>query len=298
MLGLDEVPCIIARPRNDREKRLLRLSNNRLSEKGTWDLENLTVEAREHVVDCSPIEVTGFEAFEIDALLAVEPNIGETGPLEPEDQSTVAKIGDVFVLGRHRLICGDSRQPSVVAELMRDETARLVLTDQPYNKKIAGHVTSVQHNEFVMASGEFSDEEFQKFTDEWVAITLPHLREGGILITFIDWGGLPFVLSACLSAGLIQINLSVWVKKNAGMGSLLRSQHELAPFFKKGTAPHVNNVKLGCEWTVSLERVELCGRIIDRLRRPKGPEAPSDRQTSRDVGRRNPRPDDARRRRA
>jgi hypothetical protein len=79
-----------------------------------------------------------------------------------------------------------------------------------------------------------------------------YLREGGILGTFIDWRGLPTVHSAVVNFGLIPLNLIVWAKTNAGMGSLYRSQHELLPLFKKGTASHVNNVELGGARTCGL----------------------------------------------
>jgi DNA modification methylase len=87
--------------------------------------------------------------------------------------------------------------------------------------------------------------EFLSFNEAWMAAVLPHLRDGGIVGTFIDWRGLPTVHSAALKLGLASLNLIVWAKTNAGMGSLDRSQHELLPLFKKGSAPHVNNVELG-----------------------------------------------------
>ena len=74
---------------------------------------------------------------------------------------------------------------------------------------------------------------------------LGHLRDGGLFATFIDWRGYPAVIAAALQLGLAPFNLIVWAKTNAGMGSLYRSQHELLPLFKKGNAPHINNVELG-----------------------------------------------------
>jgi DNA modification methylase len=74
---------------------------------------------------------------------------------------------------------------------------------------------------------------------------MAHLCDGGVFGTFIDWRGLPTVHSAALQLGLAPLNLIVWVKTNAGMGSLYRSQHELLPLFKKGDAPNVNNIELG-----------------------------------------------------
>jgi DNA modification methylase len=105
--------------------------------------------------------------------------------------------------------------------------------------------TRGDHREFAMASGEMTDAEFLAFNGAWIATVLPYLCEGGILGTFIDWRGLPTVHSAVGSLGLAPLNLIVWAKTNAGMGSLYRSQHELLPLFTKGSRPHVNNVELG-----------------------------------------------------
>lgn len=70
-------------------------------------------------------------------------------------------------------------------------------------------------------------------------------RYGGVFGTFIDWRGYPIVFAVATKLNLAPVNLVVWAKTNAGMGSLYRSQHELLPPFKKGEAPHVNNVELG-----------------------------------------------------
>jgi hypothetical protein len=77
-----------------------------------------------------------------------------------------------------------------------------------------------------------------------MAAVLPYLCDGGVFGSFIDWRGSPTVHSAATKLGLVPLNLIVWVKTNAGMGSLYRSQHELLPLFKKGTASHVTNVGL------------------------------------------------------
>jgi DNA modification methylase len=126
-----------------------------------------------------------------------------------------------------------------------DVPARLVLTDEPYNVKIAGNVTGGAHREFAMASGEMTDAEFLAFNAAWMAAILPHLCDGGVCGTFIDWRGLSTVSAAAAKLGLKPLNLIVWAKTNAGMGSLYRSQHELLPLFKKGTVSYVNNVELG-----------------------------------------------------
>ena len=143
-------------------------------------------------------------------------------------------------------MCGSATDPETLRRLVRgDPLARLVLTDEPYNVPIAGHVTGSQHREFAMASGEMTDAEFLAFNEAWMEAALPCLCDGGVFGSFIDWRGLPTVHSAALKVGLAPLNLIVWAKTNAGMGSLYRSQHELLPLFKAGSAPHVNNVELG-----------------------------------------------------
>ncbi len=101
------------------------------------------------------------------------------------------------------------------------------------------------HREFAMASGEMSETEYLAFNLAWMNAFLPVLADGAIMATFIDWRGYPVVHTAATRSALTPLNLVVWTKTNAGMGSLYRSQHELLPLFKKGVAPHVNNVELG-----------------------------------------------------
>jgi DNA modification methylase len=106
-------------------------------------------------------------------------------------------------------------------------------------------ITGGSHREFAMASGEMSGPEFLTFNLAWMKATLDHLADGGLFGTFIDWRGQPTVHAAATQLGLVPINLIVWDKTNAGMGSLYRSQHELLPLFKKGKADHLNNIDLG-----------------------------------------------------
>ena len=245
-LGLPTAPCIRVDHLNDTEQRLLRLAVNRLGEKGVWDLDELQAEFKELIINEAPIELSGFGLDEIDQLVAEEASQSEIGDLTPSPNAkAVARVGDVFLLGPHRLVCGDATDPKLLAELMRSDTARMVFTDEPFNVAISGHVTGGDHREFMMASGEMTPEQFLDFNRDWIAAALPHLVDGGILGTFIDWRGLPTVHAAATTLGLTPINLVVWAKTNAGMGSLYRSQHELLPLFKKGEAPHVNNIALG-----------------------------------------------------
>ena len=246
--GLDRIPCIQVGHLNEKEQRVLRLAVNRLAEKGEWDLDELKIEFEELVLEEAPIEVSGFSLDEIDQIiLADEPEALEQGPLEPDKSAAaIARVGDIFQLGAHRVICGDATDPAVLRALMAgDPAAQLILTDEPYNVPIAGHVTGGAHREFAMASGEMTAQQFLAFNLAWIEAAAGHLCDGGILGTFIDWRGQPTVHAAATKLGLEPLNLIVWAKTNAGMGSLYRSQHELLPLFKKGNARHVNNIDLG-----------------------------------------------------
>jgi DNA modification methylase len=152
----------------------------------------------------------------------------------------------VFQLGPHKVICGDATDPATIRLLMdNDSAARLILTDEPYNLLIAGHVTAGTHREFAMAPGEMTAEQFLAFNLAWIEAATSYLCDGGVFGTFIDWRGLPTVHAAATKLNLEPLNFIVWTKTNAGMGSLYRSQHELLPLFKKGDAPHINNTESG-----------------------------------------------------
>jgi hypothetical protein len=96
----------------------------------------------------------------------------ERGPLEPEPSAAaIAKLGDVFQLGLHRIICGSATDRILRRLAEGNDPSRLVLTDEPYNVPILGHVTGGAHREFAMASGEMSDAEFLAFNLAWMEVT-------------------------------------------------------------------------------------------------------------------------------
>ena len=128
-LGLDRLPCVRIGHLSPEEQRVLRLAVNRLAEKGQWDLDALKIEFEELIVTDAPIEITGFSPAEIDQVILGDDAEGlEQGPLEPEPRLAVARVGDMFQLGPHRIVCGDATDPAVLARLMDgDASARLVL---------------------------------------------------------------------------------------------------------------------------------------------------------------------------
>jgi hypothetical protein len=129
-----------------------------------------------------------------------------------------------------------------------------------------------------MASGEMSGSEFLTFNLAWMKAALDYLADGGLFGTFIDWRGLPTVHAAATQLGVAPINLIVWAKTNAGMGSLYRSQHELLPLFKRARAI-ISTISTSAARDVGLQPLGLPRRLFDRVGCAQGPPRPPDRET-------------------
>ncbi len=248
-IGLEQVPVIVIGHLSEPEVRLLKITLNRLGETGSWDEEALRLEFEDLIDLGEDVVLSGFEEAEIDLLLLDESDSGMDDEDELPDLAEIAvsQSGDLWILDKHRLLQGDALAPSSYQQLMEPgELARIVLTDEPYNVPNVGHVTSGKHHrEFAMAAGEMTREEFTRFNHRWMQLCSTCLHDGGLLATFIDWRSIDLVMAVASELALEPLNVVVWTKANAGQGSLWRSQHELLPVFKKGKAPHVNNVKLG-----------------------------------------------------
>jgi DNA modification methylase len=245
-LGIEEAPCIVVEHLSASEVRKLSIALNRLAETGAWDIEALSAEFEELTVLEEDLVVTGFEMAEIDTLLLGDVDEVEADVVPDPPAVAISRMGDLWALGEHRLIHGDARDEVAYVQLLgKGETVQFVLTDEPFNVPVGGHVTGGKHREFAMASGEMTSAEFLAFNKEWMTPALTYLAEGGFLATFIDWRSLEIVLAAGRELDLTLFNLIAWVKSNAGQGGLWRSQHEMLPIFKKGDAQHVNNIRMG-----------------------------------------------------
>ncbi len=254
LLDLEQIPSIRISHLNDAGKRALMLADNKISMNAGWNMDILANE----LADLSSmelsfdVELTGFEVGEIDLIIGsagdAGPDISEVAP-EPDLHSRViSKRGDLWVLGRHKVLCGDARNSDDMKRLMGNERADVGFTDSPYNVKINGHVSGggqVQHREFAEAAGEMSREEFTTFLTEALGLGAQYSRSGAVWFACMDWRHIGEMLSAGEAAFDSFLNLCVWTKTNGGMGSLYRSQHELVFVFRKGGKTHRNNVQLG-----------------------------------------------------
>ena len=246
LLGLTYIPCIRADHLTAAERRLLRIALNRLSEKGSWDFDELKIELEELVLENAPIEITGFSMPEIEQIIiGDQPAAMEPGPLAPQgDAKPIVQVGDIFAMGDHRIMCGDATDPAVLELLMSDTgKARLILTDPPYNIPVGDDETNGIHRAFLPVSGTMAEAEFAAFNNAWIGASLAYLCDGGLFATFINWRGYPMVAAVAEQLGLAPVDLIVWAKTHADIGNPYRSRHELLPLFKKADAPHINNVE-------------------------------------------------------
>src|SRR5580704_5043200 len=255
-LGLAKVPTLCLDHLSPAQLRAFMLADNRLTELAQWDDRLLAQQLKDLSLlglDFS-LEVTGFEMAEID--LRIESLEHLPGPDDdPADavpglpaNSPLSKIGDLWVLGNHRVLCGSALDTAAFAALMGDERAATIFTDSPYNVRIDGHASglgAIHHRPFPMASGEMSKTEFTAFLDQAFRSLAAFSLDGSLQYICMDWRHLEELLAAGREAYSELKNLCVWVKDNGGMGSLYRSQHELVLVFKHGRSGHRNNVQLG-----------------------------------------------------
>jgi hypothetical protein len=250
-IGSATVPVVILDHLTRTELRLLAIADNQLASLSDWDKELLSIEFGELSLDIdSDLEITGFDTVEIDDLIlgGASGDVVETIELPDPDQFAIAKLGDMFVMGDHRLHCADARDPRSYERLLGMERARMAFADAPFNVPISGNVSGkglVKHREFVMGSGEMSGPEYTSFLTTIFRQMAAFSLDGSIHFQCIDWRHCGQMQVAGEAAYTELKNLIVWKKDNAGMGSFYRSHHELIQVWKVGIAPHVNNFGLG-----------------------------------------------------
>src|SRR5713101_7851691 len=180
-MGLAELPVITLSGLSETQKRALRIADNKIALNAGWDLEILQLELGElGSIDVDiDLTLTGFSTGEIDVILtsAVDPD-DEVIPPVPATPRT--KLGDIWMLGDHRVGCGDGRDGEflqrVIGHGARVDAAFL---DPPYNLRIGGYAVSAgRHREFAMASGEMSEGEFRAFLADTLGAAARVSRDG------------------------------------------------------------------------------------------------------------------------
>jgi DNA modification methylase len=256
-LGIDEVPTLCLDHLTPAQVRAFRIADNKLTENATWDDHLLAEQLRDLSLSGLDfdIEVTGFEMGEIDLRIASLEDPPAEDKADPADVvpeiaagPPVSKPGDMWLLGPHRVGCGNALDPSAFTALMGEDRAAMVFTDPPYNVPIEGHASglgTIHHRPFPMAAGEMDPAEFTAFLRQTCRNLTAFSAAGSLHYLCMDWRHLAELLAAVQEVYDEFKNLCVWVKDNAGMGSLYRSQHELVLVFKQRGGAHRNNVQLG-----------------------------------------------------
>ncbi len=252
-LGLAQVPVVFLDHLTEIQARAYRLADNQLSDRSSWDDAKVAAQLKElsELVLDFDIEAIGFELPELDLRIQSldDPDvIDNADEFDAATGPAISLPGDLWLLGSHRLFCGNALEATSYATLMETEKAAAVFTDPPYNVKIDGNVCgsgNITHREFVMAAGEMTEPEFTGFLTTGFQFMRAHTAPGALIYACMDWRHMWEMLAAGRAAEWMLINLCVWSKTNAGMGSFYRSRHELVFVFRNGKDAHLNNIQLG-----------------------------------------------------
>lgn len=215
-LGMETVPTIDIIGLSNAQKRALILADNKMALNASWDTELLKIELSDLMGGGDKDLITGFSQEEIDTLLGQfdpESEVEEDELPEPPSDPT-SEPCDLWILGEHRLLCGDSTMPDDVARLMGDERADLWLTDPPYNVAYTGGTKDA----LTIQNDDMDDESFRQFLGAAYAAADSVLKEGAAFyIWHADSEGFNF-RGACRDVGWKVRECLIWVKNAFVMG--------------------------------------------------------------------------------
>jgi ParB-like nuclease domain len=248
LLGLERIPVIRIEGLTRAQLRAYRLADNKLADSAGWDRQLLALELGELMEMDRDFEITdtGFELSEIDLLL---PDVNEThvesnrAPLAVPGATAVSTLGDLWVLGDHRLLCADVSESASFERLLVGQQADMLFTEPPCDFSV--------HSPVRVDLGQRHDDAAGEMTTEFVG-SLKHLL--GLSAAYSVNGAVHFVCmdrhhSRELHAAGHDVygellDVCVWVNAIGGVDSLYRAEHKFVFVFKAGSAPHINNIAL------------------------------------------------------
>ena len=206
-LGINEVPCLVADDLTDEQIKAFRLADNKVAEIATWDFEKLELELSTLEMD---MELFGFESYEDDEPQeVVEDDYEVEVPEEPK-----AKYGDIYQLGKHRLMCGDSTSIDDVSKLMNGETVDLLITDPPYNVNYEGKTK----DKLKIENDKMDNDNFRQFLSDAFTCADSVMKPGAAFyIWHADSEGYNF-RGACFDVGWEVKQCLVWNKNSLVLG--------------------------------------------------------------------------------
>ena len=246
--GIEEVPCVFVDYLTDAQKKAYILADNRMAMDAGWDEELLKIEMEELQNLGYDLEFTGFDEKELADLFGVddkevkEDEFDLTAALE---KASFVERGDVWFVGKHKLMCGDATSSEDVAKLMEDKKAHLILTDPPYN------VAFTSSDGLTIQNDSMDNNDFYEFLYLSFKNMADHLENGGAAYVFhADTEGLNF-RKAFIDAGFHLAGCCIWVKDSLVLGrSDYQWQHEpvLYGFLQNGKHPWYSDRKQTTIW--------------------------------------------------
>ena len=232
--GISEVPCVYADHLTEAQKKAYIIADNRMAMDAGWDEEMLRIEIESLQADAFDLALTGFDEKELSKLFDDGNDVKDDDFDIDEElkKPTFSKAGDVWTLGRHRLVCGDSTKPETYEVLMEGRKANLVLTDPPYNVNYEGSAGKIKNDN--MTSDKFFDFLFDAFSNMEKVMA----DDASIYVFHADTEGLNF-RRAFDAAGFYLSGCCIWKKPSLVLGrSPYQWQHEPCLFGWKKNGKH------------------------------------------------------------
>lgn len=243
--GIEEVPVMRLKGLSKLEAQALSVAYAHLGELGKPDQEKIGQIILQCEVELG-FDATdfGYEVPEVDLMIALGNEEPEEEPI-PIEKRAVSVLTDIWKLREHRIICGDATDPRIYEQLLGGEKVYAIFADPPYGCAVDGFAAGKgRHREFVMGSGDMSEDQLRRFFIDFNKTMSPHIAPGGVIFETIDYRSAHILLDATRDVFGPLVNMAVWVKDRPGQGAFLRSQHELVLIFKTRGRMR-NNVMLG-----------------------------------------------------
>ena len=232
--GISEIPCVFAEHLTDAQKRAYILADNRLALNAGWDDEMLSVELSDLQTNAFDLSLLGFSDAEMNKIMGGMDNAKDDDfDVDAELQKPMlSKPGDLWLLGNHRLVCGDSTKPETYSLLMDGKAANLVVTDPPYNVNYEGSAGKIKNDH--MAGDAF----YQFLLDAFTQMEKVMAQDASIYVFHADTEGLNF-RKAFTEAGFYLSGTCIWKKQSLVLGrSPYQWQHEPVLFGWKKSGKH------------------------------------------------------------
>lgn len=248
-LGLKKIPCVKEKWLTDAQKRAYTLADNQLALNAGWDEDMLSVELSDLQADDYDLSLLGFDEKDLEKLMM---NPDDTGAKDDDfdlaaalEKASFVEKGDLWTVGKHRLLCGDATFSEDVDTLMGDKTANLIVTDPPYG------VSFKASDGLTIENDSLKGDEFYQFLLAAFTNMADHLEKGGAAYVFhADTEGLNF-RKAFIDAGFHLAGVCIWVKNSLVLGrSDYQWQHEpiLYGFLQNGRHPWYSDRKQTTIW--------------------------------------------------